>query len=80
MRKQGGEKDPNYEYIFALYNSASRKKSWCNFSKDKTFAGSHSVTYRSYLGSSSVRFFYGIPLSKRGVSFSNFGTVRGLTQ
>ena len=28
----------------------------------------------------SVRIFQGVPLSKRGVSFSNFGTVRGPTQ
>lgn len=28
----------------------------------------------------SVRFFHGVPLSKRGVSFNNFGTVRVIRQ
>ena len=72
MRKQGGGKNPNYEYVFALYCTVSVRI--------KLLPGSHSVTYHCYLGSPSVRFFHGVPLSKRGVSFNNFGTVRGPTQ
>ena len=79
MRKQGGGKVPNY--IFALYNSASVRKYDVEISVwIKLLLESRSVTYHCYLGSRSVRFFHGVPLSKRGVSFSNFGTVRGPTQ
>lgn len=41
MKEQGGEKDLDYEYIFALSYSASVRKYGVeirNFSKDKTFA------------------------------------------
>ena len=79
MRKRRGGKDPNC--VFALYNSAFVRKNDVEISVwIKLLPGSHSVTYHCYLGSRSVKFFHGVPLSKRGVSFSNFGTVRGPTQ
>ena len=44
---------------------------------DKTFVGVPLCKISLAFG---VRFFHGVPLSKRGVPFRNFGTVRGSTQ
>ena len=59
-----------------LYNNALfRKKGFKNIVWTKLLLA-HSVRYHWHLGSRSVRFFHGVPLSKRGVPFRNFGTVR----
>ncbi len=75
MRKQGRGKDPNYEYIFALYNSVRKygvEIQWGqNFCRGPI--QEHIIAIWVLVGKI---FLWG----PAGVSFSNFGTVRGPTQ
>ena len=80
MRKQReGGKNPNYEYVFALYNSASVRKYDAEISARITFAGVPFSNISLLFGVPVGKIFSGVLallLSKQGVSFCNFGTVR----